>query len=73
MKTKVKKLKISGPSTLIVLSDCVLEDVEVDGTLKIEKEGSIVAKEISKNYCKLVPTEGNEAGWLIIRGYKSVQ
>lgn len=35
MKTKVKKLKVSGHSTLIILSDCILDDVEVDGTLKI--------------------------------------
>lgn len=70
MKTKVKKLKVSGPSTLIVLSDCVLQDVEVDGTLKIEKEGNIIAKETNQNYCKLVPTEGTQPGWQLIRGYK---
>lgn len=71
MKTKVQKLKVTANSTLVVLSDCILEDVEVDGTLRIEKEGNIVAKETSQNYETLIPTEGNEPGWLIIRGYKA--
>ena len=33
----MKKLKVSAGSTLAVLSDCVLEDVEVDGTLRIKE------------------------------------
>ena len=70
MRTKVKSLKISEHSTLVVLSDCVLDDVEVDGTLKIEKEGHITVHETSKNYTRLIPTEGHEPGWQLIRGYK---
>ena len=30
-----------------------------------------MVKEVSKNYEGLVPTEGNEEAWLIIRGYKA--
>jgi len=56
MKSKVKKLKVTANSTLIVLSDCVLENVEVDGTLRIEKEGNIIVKETNQNYGKLIPT-----------------
>ena len=33
LKQKVKKLKVHPNSALIVESDCVLEDVEVDGHL----------------------------------------
>lgn len=72
MKTKVKKLKVSSGSTLVVESDCVLEDVEVDGTLRVKSEGNIVEKETSKNYEKLAATDGTEPAWQIIRGYKAL-
>lgn len=61
---------MSKDSTLIVLSDCVLKDVHVDGFLKIEKEGDIEIREESKKYGKLVEVEGTDAGYLQIRGYK---
>jgi hypothetical protein len=44
LKTKVQKLKVSPNSTLVILSDCVLEDVEVDGSVRISNEGNIVIK-----------------------------
>lgn len=66
----MKNLTVTKDSTLIILSDCILKDVYVDGFLKIEKEGEIEVREESKKYGKLVPVEGTDAGYLQIRGYK---
>lgn len=70
MRTKVKKLHITKNSTLIVLSDCVLEDVHVDGVVKIDQLGSIVIKEEGRKYGKLVEPVQEDAGYYQIRGYK---
>ena len=45
MRTKVHKLTVTKNSTLVVLSDCVLKDVHVDGYLRITDNGEITAKE----------------------------
>jgi hypothetical protein len=37
-------------SSLIIDSDCVLEDVEVDGHLEIKDSGNIVVKHVEKDY-----------------------
>ena len=70
MRKKVKKLKVSGRSSLVIGCDCVVEDVEVDGHEEISKEGDVSVKNDSKKYKELVATEGNEEPHLIIRKYK---
>ena len=60
MRSKVKKLKISAQSSLVIKSDCTLDDVEIDGHAEIDKNGGVSLKHFAKNYKKLVPTEGNE-------------
>ena len=53
MKKKVKKLVVHPRSALVLESDCVLEDVEIDGHLEIKESGSIVMKHLKKDYVSL--------------------
>ena len=59
MKQKVKKLKISGKSSLIISSDCVLEDVEIDGHEQIIEDGMIQLKVEGKDYKEIVGLKGD--------------
>ena len=53
MKKKVKKLVVHPKSALILESDCILEDVEIDGHLEIKESGPIVVKHLQKDYVSL--------------------
>lgn len=58
-------------SSLIIDSDCVLEDVEVDGHLEIKDSGNIVVKHVDKDYHSIEDLEKDEQEpHLTIRGYK---
>jgi hypothetical protein len=69
----VKKLKIVGRSSLVIESDCVLEDVELDGHYEIHEKGSIVVKHLDRDYHSVADLEGHEEAFLKIRGYKLVR
>lgn len=70
MRGKVKKLSISGNSTLIVGADCVLEDVAVDGYVKLDQKGIVIR---NKQYGRLAPTEPGDPDYVVIRGFKYLQ
>ena len=59
MRNKVKKLRVTRNSSLILDDDCVLVDVEVDGHLEIKgmKEKNIEVKAKEKNYEKVIGIE----------------
>jgi len=59
LKQKVKKLKITARSSLIISSDCILEDVEVDGHDEIIEDGSICLKVDDQAYKEIVPLKGD--------------
>ncbi len=69
LKKKVKKLKVTARSSLIISSDCILEDVEVDGHDEIIEDGSICLKVEDQAYKEIVPLKGDEESYLLIRGY----
>jgi len=69
MKKKVNKLKLTGKSSLILSSDCVLEDVQIDGSEVIVAEGKVSLNVTDKSYKNLVPLKGDEEPYLKIRGY----
>lgn len=60
LKKKVKKLKVIARSSLIISSDCILEDVEVDGHDEIIEDGSICLKVEDQAYKEIVPLKGDE-------------
>lgn len=60
MKQKVKKLKVSARSSLVISSDCVLEDVEIDGDDEIIEDGNICLKVDDQAYRDIVPLKGDE-------------
>lgn len=67
----MKKLWVSPRSSLILESDCVLENVEVDGHLDIKESGSIVVQHLGQDYHSLEELEaGEHEPHLKIRGYK---
>lgn len=58
-------------SSLIIESDCVLEDVEVDGHYEITEKGNIKVKHTDKDYHTIEQLEEDEQEpHLKIRGYK---
>jgi hypothetical protein len=69
MKKKIKKLKVSGRSSLSITSDCILEDVEIDGDEEIIEDGNICLKVNDKAYRDIIPLKGEEEPYLQIRGY----
>lgn len=69
MKKKVKKVRVSGRSSLIISSNCVLEDVDIDGDEEIIEEGDICLKVDDKAYRDIIPLKGDEEPYLQIRGY----
>ena len=60
LKGKVQKLKITARSSLIISSDCVLEDVEVDGHDEIIEDGNICLKVDDQAYKEILPLTGDE-------------
>lgn len=70
LRTKVKKLSISKNSTLIVTEDCVLEDIAVDGYVKLHCKGVVIR---NKHYGKLVAAEPGDPDYVSIRGFKYQQ
>lgn len=67
----MKKLWMHPRSSLIIESDCVLEEVEVDGHLEIKEKGAIKVKHTDKDYHSLDDLEEEEQEpHLKIRGYK---
>ncbi len=69
MKQKVKKLKMTAKSSLIISSDCILEDVQIDGHDQIVQEGNITLRVEDKDYKEVVQLKGDEEPYLQIRGY----
>ncbi len=69
MKKKVKKLRVSAKSSLAINSDCVLEDVDIDGDEQIIENGNICLKVDDKAYRDIIPLKGDEEPYLQIRGY----
>jgi hypothetical protein len=69
MKQKVKKLKISAKSSLIISSNCLLEDVDIDGHEEIIEDGVIQLKVEGKDCKEIVQLKGDEEPYLKIRGY----
>lgn len=57
----------------MIESDCVLEDVELDGHLEIHEKGHISVKHLEKDYHSVADLEGHEEAFLKIRGYKLVK
>lgn len=43
-------MKISERSSLVIESDCVLGDVELDGFYRINDKGNVTLKHLAKNY-----------------------
>lgn len=72
MKQKVKKLRVTARSSLIISSDCVLEDVDIDGHDEIIEDGNICLKVEDQAYKEIVPLKGDEEPYLLIRGYDLV-
>ena len=66
----MKKVKISGRSSLVIDQDCVLEEVELDGHLHLKEGGNIKVQHAKKDYKEFTELEGNEDPYLKIRGYK---
>lgn len=60
LKGKVQKLKVTARSSLIISSDCILEDVEVDGHDEIIEDGNICLKVDDQAYKEVVPLTGDE-------------
>lgn len=60
LKGKVQKLKVTARSSLIISSDCVLEDVEVDGHDEIIEDGNICLKVDDQAYKEILPLTGDE-------------
>jgi hypothetical protein len=71
--SKVKRVKIVGRSSLVIESDCVLEDVELDGHYEIHEKGAIKVKHLQQDYHSIADLEGHEEAFLKIRGYKLVR
>jgi hypothetical protein len=69
LKKKVKKLRVSAKSSLAINSDCVLEDVDIDGDEQIIENGNICLKVDDKAYRDIIPLKGDEEPYLQIRGY----
>ncbi len=69
MKKKVKKLRLSAKSSLAINSDCVLEDVDIDGDEQIIEDGNICLKVDDKAYRDIIQLKGDEEPYLQIRGY----
>jgi hypothetical protein len=58
-------------SSLIIESDCTLEDVEVDGHYEIKEAGSITVKHLGQDYHSLEELdESEQEPHLRIRGYR---
>lgn len=73
MKNKVKDVKISGQSSLIIGDDCILEKVDLDGHAEIKgaNGGPVTIVNHEKNYKKVVDVTDPKADpYLFIRGYK---
>ena len=66
----MKKVKVSGRSSLVVGGDCILEDLELDGHLELREEGSVKAHHLGKDYKSVAALSEGEAAYLQIRGYK---
>jgi hypothetical protein len=69
----VKKVKIVGRSSLVIESDCVLEDVELDGYYEIHEKGNITVRHLDRDYHSITDLLGHEEAFLKIRGYKLVR
>jgi hypothetical protein len=73
MKEKVKELKISAHSSLILGDDCILEKVILDGHTEIKDTHGqpVTIENTTKNYKKVVDlTAEDKEPFLQIRGYK---
>lgn len=60
MRKKVKKLRVTARSSLVISSDCILEDVDIDGNDEIIEDGSICLKVDDQDYKEIVPLKGDE-------------
>ncbi len=52
-------MKIVGRSSLVIESDCILEDIDLDGHLEIHEKGNIVAKHLQQDYHSIAELEGH--------------
>lgn len=68
----MKKVKITAKSSLRIESDCILEDINLDGDLEIRTEGQVIQNHQGKDYYTIGELEGNEEAYLKIRGYKLI-
>lgn len=66
----MKRVVLTERSSLVVESDCILEDVEVDGHYEIHTKGPAVVKHFKQDYHTIQELEGHEEPFLKIRGYK---
>lgn len=54
----------------MIESDCVLEDIELDGHYEIHEKGEAKVKHLAKDYHTILELQGHEEPYLKIRGYK---